>query len=283
MFERFDRSMDLVIASWKVLRQDKELLWFPVMSSAAMVVVIAAFALPMFGLASIDGLERPDGTTQPVVYIVAFFFYLVQYTVIFYFNTALVGAAMMRLEGKDPTLRDGLGIATSRIFAIVGYALIATTVGMILRAIQERVGVIGKIVVGLIGIGWSLATFLVVPVLAARDVGPIEAIKESATLLKDTWGENVIGQAGMGLAFGVIFMGVAAVGAALIGLTSATGSGFLIGIAVLATIMAVCILVLVQAALQGIYSAALYRYATEGEGSSGFQADTLKLAFAPKG
>ena len=282
MFERLDRSMDLVVASWKVLRQDKELLWFPLMSTIATAIVLACFALPMFGLASIDGLARPDGSTPPIVYVVAFLFYVVEYTVIFFFNTALVGAAMIRLQGGDPTVSDGMRIARSRLMAILGYALIAALVGTILRAIQERVGLVGKIIVGLFGIGWTLATFMVVPVLAARDVGPIEAIKESASLLRDTWGENVIGQAGMGFAFGVIIIAVGFAGVFLIGAAGATQSVFLIGIAVLATIMAVAVTLLVQAALAGIYSAALYRYATEGEGSPGFDADTLKLAFAPK-
>ena len=282
MFERLDRSMDLVKASAKVLRQDKELLWFPLISSAALVVVIACFALPIIGLGAIDGLERPDGETPPLVYVIAFAFYFVQYSVIFFFNTALVGAAMIRLEGGDPTFRDGIRIATSKIGAILGYAFIAATVGMVLRIIQERVGFIGKIIVGLFGVGWTIATYLVVPVLAARDVGPIEAIKESAKLLKDTWGENVIGQAGMGLAFGLILMGVVFCGIFLIGLTAATHSVFLIAIAVVVTILAVGITVLIQAALAGIYSAALYRYATAGEGSPGFDADAMKLAFAPK-
>ena len=282
MFERLDRSMDLVIASYTVLKKDKELLWFPLMSSAALVVVIACFALPMIGLGALDGLERADGRTPPLAYVVAFLFYFVQYSVIFFFNTALVGAAMIRLKGGDPTFSDGMRIATSKLGVIVAYAFIAATVGMVLRIIQERVGFIGKIIVGLLGIGWSLATYLVVPVLADRDVGPIEAIKESATLFKDTWGENVIGQAGMGLAFGLILMGVIFLGMCLIGVTSLTHSAFLIGVAVIATVLALGITVLIQAALAGIYAAALYRYATDGEGSQGFAAETMKLAFAPK-
>ena len=83
-------------------------------------------------------------------------------------------------------------IATSKMGTIAGYALIAATVGMILRAIQERVGFIGRIIVGLLGVGWTVATYLVVPVLVTRDVGPIDAVKESAGWLKKTWGENVI-------------------------------------------------------------------------------------------
>src|SRR5690349_4502304 len=98
MFERFRRSWSLVKASASVLRQDKELLWFPLMSTIALVIVVACFALPVIGLASLDSLAaREDGSTPPIVYVVAFLFYFVNYFVIFFFNTALVGAAMIRL------------------------------------------------------------------------------------------------------------------------------------------------------------------------------------------
>jgi hypothetical protein len=112
-------------------------------------------------------------------YAIAFLFYLSQYFVIFYFNAALVGAAMIRLEGGDPTVADGLRIAKSKIAVILGYALTAATVGRLLRTLQGRVGFIGRIAVGLLGVGWTIATYLVVPVLVNRDVGPIDAIKES--------------------------------------------------------------------------------------------------------
>jgi hypothetical protein len=213
---------------------------------------------------------------------VAFLFYFSQYFVIFFFNAALVGAAMIRLDGGDPTLGDGLRIAISKIGVIAGYALIAATVGMILRAIQERVGFVGRIIVGLLGVGWTIATYMVVPVLVARDVGPIDAIKESAGLLKKTWGENVIGQAGIGIAFGLIFLAVVVCGASLIVLAFVTQSLLLIVTAMILTVVAVGITGLVQSALAGIYAAALYRYATTGEGTQGFDGNALKLAFAPK-
>src|ERR1700675_4350740 len=193
MFDRLSRSWNLVKASAAVLKQDKELLLFPLISLVALVVGMACFALPVIGLGALDGLSQgADKRVSAGLHVVGFLFYFSQYFVIFFFNAALVGAAMMRLDGGDPTFGDGMRIATSKLGAIAGYAFIAATVGMILRAIQERVGFIGKIIVGLLGVGWTIATYLVVPVLVARDVGPIDAVKESAMLLKKTWGENVI-------------------------------------------------------------------------------------------
>jgi hypothetical protein len=281
MFARLSRSWTLVKASASVLNADKELLVFPLVSMIALGLVVAAFALPIFGLGVLDGMTGgEDGRIQAGAYVVAFLFYFCQYFVIFFFNSALVGAAMMRLDGGSPTLRDGLRVATSKIGVIAGYAFIAATVGMILRAIQERVGFIGKIIVGLLGVGWTIATFMVVPVLVTRDVGPIDAIKESAALLKKTWGENVIGQAGLGLAFGLIFLGVILCRIVLFVLAIMTKSIPLIVIVGVAALLAVAMTALIQAALAGIYSAALYRYATTGKETLGFDAQTLQAGFS---
>lgn len=201
--------------------------------------------------------------------------------VIFFFNTALVGAAMMRLDGDNPTLADGLRLAWSRLPAILGYALIAATVGMVLRALEQRAGLIGRWVIGLLGVAWTVATFLVVPILAATDLGPAEAVKESAKLLRRTWGENLIGNAGISMAFGVLFIVVALLGSAMFlgaGSHSLAVNAVLAGVFVLIFIL----LGLIQSALQGIYSAALYRYATVGNAGNGFEATTLEQAFRVK-
>ena len=283
MFERLSRSWSLTKASASVLRQDKQLLLFPLISMGALVLVVASFAAPVFGLGILDGISGGgDQRVSAGLYVVGFLFYFSQYFVIFFFNAALVGAAMVRLDGGNPTLGDGLRIATSKVGAIAGYALIAATVGMILRAIQERVGFIGRIIVGMLGVGWTVATYLVVPVLVARDVGPIDAVKESTALLKKTWGENVIGQVGIGAAFGFIFMAVIGCGFMLVAASFMTHSIVLIVLALVATVIAVAITGLVQSALTGIYAAALYRFATTGEGTQGFDSGAMKLAFAPK-
>ncbi|PIV33612.1 MAG: hypothetical protein COS34_06810 [Lysobacterales bacterium CG02_land_8_20_14_3_00_62_12] len=194
----------------------------------------------------------------------------------------MVGAAMIRLEGGDPTVADGLRIARSKFGVILGYAAIAATVGMILRAIEERSGLIGKWITGLIGAAWTVVSFLTVPVLVMRDVGPLDAVKESALLLKQTWGENVIGQGGVGLLFGLLqFVLVFAFGAfgvlAFVNQQVWLGGGiFAIGVGCMIA------LALVQSALSGIYSAVLYRHAAGLQPAAGFDPGLLAHAFAVK-
>ncbi len=277
MFQRISNSWKLAKASAKVLSADKELMIFPALSAVMLVLVTAAFALPMILAKSAEGMLEGVGA-----YVVGFLFYLVSYFVIFFCNSALVGAAMIRLRGGDPTVADGFRIASSRIGVIFGYALVAATVGMILRAIQERAGIIGRIVVGLMGMAWNLATFLVVPVLVVEDVNPIDAVKRSASLLKKTWGEQVIGGFSLGAVMGLATFLLILVFVPLIVLAIASQAPVMIGLVIGGFVISLLLLSLVNATLSGIYTAALYRFAAEGEVSQGFESEMVQDAFRPK-
>jgi hypothetical protein len=276
MFEKFSRSWDLVKASASVLRSDKELMLFPAISGIATLVVLATFLLPMFALRIFaDGIG-----VGGVVF--GFLFYFVQYSVMIFFNCALVGAAMIRLEGGDPTLADGFNAAKAKIPAILGYAAIAATVGVLLQGLKQKDNFLVRLMGSALGAAWTLATFLVVPVLVSRNVGPIDALKESVSLLKRTWGENAVGQVGIGAAFGMITFAVVLVGAALTLL--AAQASFALAIVVGALfLLAVLLVGIYQAALSGIYSAALYRYAVSQETPAAFRDAGLAQAFLPKG
>jgi len=282
MAGRFSRSLELVRASWSVVKADKELLWFPVISAVALFLVVGSFVIPMATLGGFTSATTPEPGAG--MSLVALAFYVVAYFIGLFFNTALVGAAMIRLDGGDPTVRDGLHIAWSRVGRILGYACIAATVGLLLQALEERVGWVGRIVVGLIGVAWTLATFLVVPILVTRDVGPVDAVKESATLLKETWGENIIGSVGLGLVFGLAYfaLAVASILAIVLGIQAQVAALALT--AVLLALAAFVLLATLHSTMQGVYSAALYRHATHaGAPAQGFSPELLQQAFRPKG
>jgi len=262
MGERISNSFALVKASAHVLSLDKELMIFPLMSGIATILVTASFIAPIFvagGLEFLAGLEQ--GSILSLV--VVFAFYVVQYAVIFFFNAALVGAALIRLDGGDPTVSDGLAIASKRLGSILGYAVIAATVGMVLRALSERAGFVGRIIVGLLGMAWTLMTYLTVPVLVTKNIGPIEAVKESAAVFRRTWGEQVVGNFGMSWAIFLIALAWTAVGVGGIWL-STNVAPFAIVPAVGIMVTGYVLIGLVGSALNGIYTAALYRFAMTG-------------------
>lgn len=280
MFQRIAKSWELVKASWQVLLADKELLVFPVISAVASIIVMITFAVPAFMAGVFD--TAVAGDIGIFSFIIALLFYIVLYFVTFFFNAALVGAAMIRLEGGDPTVGDGLRIAASHVGSLLGYAAIAATVGMLLRAISEKSGALGRFVVSLIGFAWNVATFLAVPVLVIEGISPIEAIKRSANLLKRTWGEQIVGNFSIGVIFGLLSLGVVLLSVAGIILAATLESVPLIITILAFMVLALVGLGLVSSALTGIYTAAVYRFATAGEVSTYFDAEIIKSTFKQK-
>src|SRR5262245_9221114 len=166
MFGRISRGWLLMKQSWAVLRLDKELMLFPILSSIACLLVVASFIAPVvlvpglrdWALGVINANNQGDGqggqARMQVPAIVGFCFYLVNYFVIVFFNTALVSCAVLRFQGGDPTVGYGLRSAMSRLPQILAWALVAATVGWVLRMIEERVKFVGKIIIGFVGLAW---------------------------------------------------------------------------------------------------------------------------------
>ena len=280
MFNSISRSWSLIKSSVKVLEADRELMVFPIISAISVLLLSAVFFVPMllvgyFGRMANQGLQVVD-------YFILFLFYLLQYLLIFLSNTALVGAAMIRIRGGDPTIKDGLRIAFDRFVPIFFYALIASTVGMLLGLIKNRGNSLSKIVTSIFGFVWNVATFLVVPILAVEDVGPIEAIKRSVAYLKKTWGEQLVGSFSIGGVFSLIIFALMVIGALVLFLLINAGAqpwAFVSLFAVL--ILFILAIALLNSTLNGIYTAAVYQYATSGDAGSYFEKEAVQDAFHP--
>jgi len=269
MFESIGRSIELFRTSWGILMADKKLLVFPILSGIISLIVFATFILPLVIGQFLGGL---------FFYAALFVFYLVSSFVVIFFNTALISCVNARLQGRDMSVGEGLSNALRHFTPILGWALLSATVGIILQLIRERVGFIGQIAAGLVGGAWGLVTFFVVPVLVLEDKGVFDAIKESTTLIRKTWGESIIGSGSIMLVFiiiGVIgFLGVLA--------TMMLGSAVLSGIALVLFIALVIILAVVAAAMQGIFVTALYSYAKSGTVPAAYTKDLIQNAFVQK-
>ncbi len=284
LVSRFARSWQLIKASRDVLTADSALLILPALSGLATAVLLAGFvALAISNDAFTAMRENPSLNALGPFYAWLFAWYVVQYFVVIFFNTALVGAAIAVLDGGRPTVGTALKLALGRIGAILGYAVISATVGVLLQALAERLGIIGRLIEGAIGLAWTAATFLVVPILAAEGIGPWQAIERSTALLRKTWGENLIGNAGISLAMSMISGAVAFFGC---------GGGMLLikrgypvlGTALLsASVTTILLVILVTAALSAIYAAAVYYFSVLGKPPVGFDGDLIRGAFTRKG
>ena len=289
-FERLSRGWELAGQSWDVLKRDKELVLFPILSGIACLLVIASFLLPMFfipglGQGVMGALDGDRADNNPLAARIAygavlFAFYFVNYLVIVFFNTALVSCAIIRFKGGDPTLGDGLRMASSRLPQILGWAALSATVGVVLKMIEEKTDWVGHIVVGILGTVWAVATYLAVPVLAVEGVGPVEALKRSGALIRKTWGEGLAGNFG----FGIIGLLISLPGIALIILGGFSfAKSVALGFALVASgLFALLAASIVLSTLKQIFIAGLYVYATEQKVPNGFSTDLMRSAFAPK-
>ncbi len=262
---RIGSGWALTKTSLRVLRKDKELLVFPLLSGLVLILLLAGFIGGMFVAFGFDALFGGASTWLFVVVMVVY--YVLAFFVSFFFNAAVVGAATIRLNGGDPTLGDGLRIARENVGRIFLWAVFAGTVAMILRAIQQRLGFLGKILIGLVGIAWSLATYFVVPVLIYEQLGPWAAVKRSAHLFKTTWGETLVGGFSMGAIF--VLLGLAGILIVVAGAIVGGIAGLLVGLVV--AVVYWIVLGLIASAASSILIAALYRYATTGKVAEDFQ------------
>jgi hypothetical protein len=200
IFNRMSNGWELAMSSLKVLNANKQLIIFPVLSGLAVLLVGASIGLAIFSGAdwNTDNI-RLDRTT---VYLILFVFYFVNYFVVIFFNMALIHCTKLYFDGEEVSVAKGLQFSMSRVHIIFSWVLFSATVGIVLRIIQDNLGWIGKIVTGAIGLVWSIATFLVVPILAYEKLGPLDAVKRSAQLMKEKWGEGI----GASFSFGLIFL-----------------------------------------------------------------------------
>jgi len=262
--------------SWAVLMKDRELILFPIMSAIGVLVVIGLF----FGIAASTGsLDRLDTATgsqstedaQAIDIVLAVALYASTTFVVIFFNAALVAAALERLRGGDPNISSGLRAAAAHLPAIIVWALISATVGLILQILRDKMdNFIGQIVIGLIGGVWAYMTFFVIPVLVSEGAGPIEGIKRSASLFQRTWGRQVTSSFGFMLVY-IIAVVVAVLPAVLLFAVSPIA-----GIAVGA--LTIPLAIGTVQAMEGIFKAALYEFAL-GESPLEFDRDTLSGAY----
>jgi hypothetical protein len=185
--------------------------------------------------------------------------------------SAIVACATLRMRGGHPTVGDGFRAATACLPMIASWAVVSATVGLVLRIIEDRSQKVGRFVAGLLGAGWTVVSFLVVPILVVENKDPFTALKESTLLLKRTWGQQVAGN----FSFGLIFLLLAIPGLVVVVLGFFSGNVAVIGVCLGLAAIYLILLALVQSALLSIFQAALFLYARNGQVPEGFEADLL--------
>lgn len=287
----FSRSWEITKLSFGVIKQDKELIIYPILSSFFSILYSGAMLFPIVlnQLFSV-GTENLDQIQFDIInYVLMFILYFGLAFLATFFNVCTVYTAKTRFEGGNATLGSSLKFAFSKFFTIFQWAFLSATVGVllyILDQIAQNLEGVGRFLViflrGIVSIAWNIVTLFVVPALVYYDVGPFEAIRKSVDNLKKTWGESLVRHYGLGLiqflvsfATIIIFAGISIGLFFLLNIT-----GLLIGIGV--GIMVLIIVILVFGIANNIFNTALFVYGDTGKIPGNYTSNTMKNAFREK-
>jgi hypothetical protein len=271
--KRIRRGWALTKKSWALLNGHRELVRFPLYGGIATIILGLVFLGP--GAFALD--QHTYGIGIPLVVIGIYVLSVVG----IYFSVGLAACADLIFRGQDATVGDGITVANARFTQICGWAALSTAVGLIIGVLENQGGAIGDIAGRLIGMAWSLITFLSVPVIAIEGTGPIETLKRSGALFKQRWGQQITGNLAIG---GIVFLLGFLPGVALIvvGVVIWPSAGFPGAVLIVIGGLIICVALLISKALSGIFGVALYRYALEGEVLGGFTQEDLESAVKPK-
>lgn len=284
MFDGFKRGWSMAKSSWAVLKDQPSLAVFPVISAVAAAALTAVMVLPVIlGTGVAVGLGLSDGAIESLGLVALFVWYFVCTFAVVFCNAALIACALQRFAGQPTSVGSGFAAAGRRLPQILGWTLIASTVGVVLQILQsflrDKAGIFGDIMTGIAEGLWGVATYFAVPVVVTEGLGPIDAIKRSSSVLRKTWGESLGGAAGLNIIMVLLLLPAVAVGVLAFG--GAGGSAVAVTIAALCILYAV-VLAVVFSALGSIFRAAVYSYATTGTAPSHMDAGLLQSTFRPR-
>jgi hypothetical protein len=273
---RFGRSVRMLSASWRVLRENPGLMIFPVIS-VVLSLLVGIFCFSTFGSWATHG-GRAVSHGRDSLFVPSL---IAAYPLTFisiYCSVALAEVLGGRLDGRQTTTAEGLSAANSRIGLIAAWSLLACTVGLLLRALEERLPLAGRIAVWLFGMAWSLATIFAVPVLAYEGLGPLETVKRSTQIFKRRWGAQIGGSIGIGAAS--FLVAIPLVLLLLIGFATPGGGGAALVVLAGAGLFALGAAV---SAMEQIYRVFVYRSAVGMDTSGGpFSQADLRSPFTKR-
>ena len=274
----------IVSQSWEILKKDKEIMWFPVCSTivslAALVVLGIALFLVMLGGDIENFKEIKEG--EPVgmfSYVALFVYYLVMYFIANFFTAGIFIIVHGRFNGQDLSFQDGINGAIANSGKIFWWSFISATVGVVLQIISDKSKLVGKLVVGLLGAAWGILTYFSLPSLIIGKTSVADSFKQSASVIRKTWGETIIINLGVGLFFGLlVFLALAL----MIGVIILAPTFPVVISMLLLFVIFIVLITIISSSLGAIFKLALFEYATTGKIPDGFSRELIQNAVRTK-
>lgn len=248
-------------------------------SGAQNTVAAASSAQEVSGTAALEGTNTETLSVFSVVgLIVVFAVYLLIACIFTFCNVALTACVLSTFDGKKMGIGEGLALSARRFPTILGWSVLVALVGTLVQAIESRGSVVTSVIAIFSGLAWRVATFFVIPVIAAKDTGPISSVKDSVHILRKVWGESAT--VNIGFAWVKILIVLVAGGGLALAHFMFGVEGLLFAIPIMAPFILVAALFL--SAIGTIARAALYYYAVEQKVPRQFEEAALSSALTRK-
>lgn len=266
--------------SWAVLKQDKEIMLFPIISAIASILVFIVMATVFFFVVLGGSMEQlkevdPEQGQGVASYVILFAYYLAAFFVASFFQAGMYIIVHARFTGRDLNFSDGINGAMQNINKIFLWSLISATVGIVLQFIANRSKVVGKIVSALLGAAWDILTYFSLPSLVIGQTSIKDSFRDSAGMIRKTWGETIIINLGVGLLFGILMVLGIFVGLTFVIIVQGL---FMTVVAIALVIIYLLSLTIISSSLNAIFKLALYEYARTGIVPQGFSPELIQNA-----
>src|SRR3989344_2912780 len=264
MFERIKTGWQLTKASMRIVSQDKEMILYPIFATSIILALAALFFFGAIASGFLTSLASPS-LMQGTFYFFIALFLITAYAISIFFEGAIITSTLQRCEGRNPTIKTGLGAPLKKVHHLLLWAVITTIVTVIVQIIRNLgkgksrgAEVASNIGASTLETGWRLLSFFVIPVILFEDKSVFPALARSKELFVKTWGENITSQLTVSALFALLaFIGIIPlIGAFLIG-----NKILLLVIGILCALWIIAIIILATT-INGILVALLYAYAT---------------------
>src|SRR5262249_5955496 len=177
---KFQRSWILFKSSVFIIARNKKLLLFPILTVVLTFFILLFFVTPValqktgYGYSQFQHWKAvgqtifvetsstgKDGTSErlqlrPRGVVYGVIMYFLSMFLATFFNVAFYHQILGALKGAPVSLGQGLRFACTRWQSILMWALFAGLIGFIIRTLEERLDFIGQIILGWIGLAWSV-------------------------------------------------------------------------------------------------------------------------------
>lgn len=182
--------MSLTKIATRNMKEKKSLLVFPLLSlcfSIGLLVIALYYLLQLEGTTS--AVQHTPIKSYIILCVILLFLFKFTNLITLFFNVSATAYILHHMQGQPCRLRDAFKVAVQHTKTIYLWLLVAVTYGTFIRfmSMWDDDWSKKRMSAWLHGLTWRSATYLVIPVWLAEQLGTWQAMHRSAALMNKCW------------------------------------------------------------------------------------------------